>query len=89
MGLFDRLFGRKGTPVGSDTVVKRMSANELDFEGTGRDEQEHPSNVFSCGDVANTIGGKTRVRRLYPCRESVAAACVRRKKEPADMLHMS
>ena len=89
MGLFDRLFGRKGTPVGSDTVVKRMSANELDFEGTGRDEQEHPSNVFSCGDVANTIGGKTRVRRLYPCRESVAAACVRLKKEQADMFYLS
>ena len=89
MGLFGRLFGRKGTPVGSDTVVKRMSANALDFEGTGRDEQDHPSNVFSCGDVANTIGGKTRVRRLYPCRESVAAACVRLKKEQADMFYLS
>lgn len=89
MGLFDRLFGRKGTPVGSDTVVKRMAACERDFEGTGRDEQDHPSNVFSCGDVANTIGGKTRVRRLYPCRESVAAACVRLKKEQADMFYLS
>lgn len=89
MGLFDRLFGRKGTPVVSDTVVKRMAACERDFEGTGRDEQDHPSNVFSCGDVANTIGGKTRVRRLYPCRESVSAACVRLKKEQADMFYLS
>lgn len=89
MGFIDRLFGRKGTPVDSDTVVKRMAAYERDFEGTGRDGQNHPVNVFECGDVANTIGGRTRVRRLFPCKETAAAACVRLKKEQADIYYLS
>lgn len=89
MGWFDWLFGGKGVPIGSDTVVKRMSAYKRDFKGAGQNELGHPSNVFVCGDVANTIGGKTRIRRLFPCKETVAAACMQLKKEQAELFYVS
>lgn len=89
MGWLNSLFGGKGSPIDSATVVKRMSASKRDFDGAGLDAENHPSNVFECGDIAITTGGKTRVRRLYQCRDTVAAACVKLKKGQAEMFYVS
>ena len=88
MGFLDFLFRRKGSPIGGDTVVKRMSANRRDFEGVARDGENHPVDVFECGNLAVTEMGRTRVRRLYPCRDTVGAACVRLKKKQTEMFYV-
>ena len=88
MGFFDFLFCRKGSPIGVDTVVKRMSASRRDFKGVALDDEDHPIDVYECGDVAVTEMGRTLVRRLYPCRDKVGAACVRLRKKQAEMFYV-
>lgn len=88
MGFFDFIFCGKGTPVAADTVVKRMSAARRDFNGVPLDDEEHPIDVYECGDVAVTEMGRTLVRRLYPCRDKVGAACVKLRKRQAEMFYV-
>ena len=88
MGFFD-WFGKKGTPVDHVTVVKRMSASKRDFEGIALDEEGHPVDVFECGDIAVTQMGKTQVKRLYPCRDSLSAVCLKIKKRQATVFYIT
>ena len=88
MGLFG-WFGKSGVPVDASTVLKRMSADKRDFDGVALNSENHPANVYECGEVVNTSGGKTRVCMLYPCRDTVSTARVKLKKRQAEMFYVS
>ena len=91
MGFLDvlyRLLGRKGTPVNAETVLKRMSAASRDFDGIKLDGELHPEDVFECGDLAVTEAGRSRVQRLYPCRDTVKEACAKLRKRRAEMFYI-
>ncbi len=79
MGLFG-LFGKKGTRIDAETVVKLMSAAPLDFEDVKQTDEGYPVNLFECGNIANTVKGLSQVLRLYPCRDKVSLVRARVKK---------
>ena len=86
MGFFD-WFRAKGKPVGTATVIKRMSAYARDFEGVALDEEGHPVDVYECGRL--DITGRREQDALYPCRETVSVLCNRIKKNQVVAFYLS
>ena len=86
MGFFD-LFRAKGKPVGTSTVIKRMSAHARDFDGVVTDEEDHPLDVYECGRL--DITGRREQDALYPCREKVSVLRNRIKKNQVVAFYLS
>jgi len=60
-------FGKKGIPIDSGTLVKRMSSGEADWECLSVDGEDHLTDVWKLGDVRCTFGNCTVQECLMRC----------------------